>query len=328
MYLNNIFELSMLLEADKFNRLMNKTYGNTECLDDNQYVDQSLLSKGIVVTYRDSQYKKKVQLTVNANAILDGDEPDKDNVSELIRKLEKRINKYFDFKYTLDDFTLAEMALTTDIDVRSRDKVQDYLKVIRRVGKVKGFSPPSDYWLDASLSFCLDGNSNGIEFWLYDLEGVLMERLAETTHDRKELKNIIGKSAGLIRAEVRLTKPKSIRVWTDETVTSAQLMALSKKSVEVFLNTFMRIVPFGDFYKKDRAIEIIRTSVKDVKLRQRMIHLVTLISEKKSLLLAQKALNYRGLDKIMEKFATIELSPVTLSKRHDIKKLDNIYKYM
>lgn len=94
------------------------------------------------------------------------------------------------------------------------------------------------------------------------------------------------------------------------------------------MDTFVKVVPFGDFHKKGKAVEMIRREVSDDKLRRRMLHLLELIPEKKSLLLAQKALNYRKLDELMDTFEAIDLSPVTLSKRHDVKKLDNLYKYI
>ena len=59
-----------------------------------------------------------------------------------------------------------------------------------------------------------------------------------------------------------------------------------------------------------------------------MIRLIELVPEKKSLLLAQKTLNYRNIDDVMEKFADIEVSPVTISKRADEKYLQNLIKYI
>ena len=44
--------------------------------------------------------------------------------------------------------------------------------------------------------------------------------------------------------------------------------------------------------------------------------------------MAQKALNYRIIDKVMKTFFDIEVAPITISKRHGIKKLDNIYNYL
>ena len=63
-------------------------------------------------------------------------------------------------------------------------------------------------------------------------------------------------------------------------------------------------------------------------LRRRMLRLVALIPEKKSLLLAQKALNYRKIDDVMETFAKINVSPITISKRHDVKHLKCLYSYL
>ena len=59
-----------------------------------------------------------------------------------------------------------------------------------------------------------------------------------------------------------------------------------------------------------------------------MLRLVELIPEKKSLYLAQKAMNCRDIEKVMEEFAKINVSPVTISKRHEVKCLENIYTYM
>ena len=87
-------------------------------------------------------------------------------------------------------------------------------------------------------------------------------------------------------------------------------------------------IPFGNFYKKNKAEEIIRSKVKDATIGRKMLWLIGLVPEKKSLLLAQKALNYRRIDKVMKAFFDIEVAPITISKRHAIKKLDNIYNYL
>ena len=100
-----------------------------------------------------------------------------------------------------------------------------------------------------------------------------------------------------------------------------------KNSADAFMETFARVVPFGDFHKMTAAVEIIRSEVKDSIMRRRMLRLLTLIPEKKSLHLAQKAMNCRDVEQVMDTFAKIHLSPVTIAKRHDVKHLDNIYSY-
>jgi hypothetical protein len=256
-----------------------------------------------------------------------GDESESNNISKALHKLETRIDEYFNSKYALNDFKLNRMGLIADIDVRERGKVAAYLKVLQRIGRVKGFSPSSYKWLDDDTSFCLEGNSNKVTFMIYDLEKMVKNQLMEEESKRKKLKSIEEKTAGVLRAEVWLTASKAIQSLTDETVASNQIADLLNNSEKIFLETFARIIPFGDFYKKKMAVEIIAREVTDRTLRWKMLRLLELIPEKKSLLLGQRALNYRRVDEVMEAFAEIDLSPVTLSKRHEVKQLKNLYRY-
>lgn len=120
-------------------------------------------------------------------------------------------------------------------------------------------------------------------------------------------------------------KPKAVRSYSDRIEVRVQIGDLMRKRKDIFLDTFAKIVPFGDFYKKDRAVEIICREIGDGRLRKRMLRLVALIPEKKSLYLAQKAMECRNMEKIMRAFAKINISPVTISKRQDMKRLENVY---
>ena len=322
MVISLTFELSMTLDTDHFQRIFTTKVGYLKELD-NEYVDPSLAEKGITVIYRDSRYKKRIRLLVNISLVV----ADSSNTDKLIRKLGKRIDEYFDHKYGLDDFTLSSLTLTQDINVGSRAKVSDYLKVLQRVGKVKGFSPISYDCFDEKASFCLSGNSNDTDFLLYDLEAATVGQLRNADAGRKQLQAASMQTKGILRAEVKLTKPKAIREYTNVADTSGQVSKLIKASTDAFLNTFARLVPFGDFYKMDAAVEIVRSEVTDSAMRRKMLRLLSLIPDKKSLHLAQKALNCRDVEKVMESFTKIHLSPVTIAKRHEIKHLDNIYSY-
>lgn len=55
-----------------------------------------------------------------------------------------------------------------------------------------------------------------------------------------------------------------------------------------------------------------------------MLRLISLIPEKKSLLLAQKALNCRDIDEVMREFERINVSPVTISKRSSVRMLEGL----
>lgn len=322
MVISLTFELSMTLDTDHFQRLFTTKVGYLKELD-NEYVDPSLAEKGITVIYRDSRYKKKVRLLVNTSTVVDNPS----NTDKLLRKLGKRIDEYFDHRYTLDDFTLSGLTLTLDINVGSRAKVSDYLKVLQRVGKVKGFSPIRYDCFDEKASFCLSGNSNDTDFLLYDLENAVIGQLRGADAGRKKIESVSVQTKGILRAEVRLTKSKAIRVYTDSDDISGQIEDLAENGADAFMETFARLVPFGDFYKMDATAEIVRSEITDSTMRRKMLRLLALIPEKKSLHLAQKAMNCRDVENVMDAFTKINLSPVTISKRHDVKHLENIYSH-
>ena len=327
MYINQIFELSMVLDHERFHQVFKHIHNKNGYMEkkEDEYIDQSLEEKGITVIYRDTSYKKKIKLIVNTGQLLNGCEFDADKVT---RKLNKRIGEYFDFKYKLDDFILSGMRLVMDINVGTHDAVMAYLKVLRRINRVKGFSPVSYECFEDVDSFCLDGNSNGIEFMIYDLEGLYRKQFREGDIGRKRFKELIKESEGMLRTEVRLAKIRAVRVYAGEKDIFRQIINLSEKRHNIFLEVFIKIIPFGDFYKKGKAEEIIRQEIKDTRLRRRMLRLVELIPEKKSLYLAYKALNCRNIEKVVEAFAEINLSPVTISKRQNVKWMKNIYEYM
>ena len=322
MHVNQILEFSMMLDNEKFQNVLDSAYRRAEDLEENEdgYIDRSLASKGITAIYRDSRYKKKVRLIVNTHLLLD----DVSDTDKLLQKLDRWIAEYFNSKYHLADFNLSGVSFVADIDVGTRSKTQAYLKAIKRIGRVKGFSPIDYECFDDGFSFCLSGNSNGIDFLLYDLESAVMKRSDSKDTDRKDMKPI----KGVLRAEVRLTKGKAIRAYSDAGDAQEQIGDLSKRCRDVFLDTFAQVIPFGNYYKKNKAVEIIRKEIADSMMRKKMLRLLALIPEKKSLHLAQKSLNCRNIEKVMAAFAKISLSPVTISKRQDVKYLENIYEYI
>jgi len=276
MVISLTFELSMTLDTDHFQRIFTTKVGYLKELD-NEYVDPSLAEKGITVICRDSRYKKRIRLLVNTSLVV----ADSYNTDKLIRKLGKRIDEYFDHKYGLDDFTLSGVTLTLDINVGSRTNVSDYLKVLQRIGKVKGFSPVEYECFDSKASFCLSGKSNDTDFLLYDLEAATVGQLRNADAGRKQLQAASMQTKGIMRAEVKLTKPKAIREYTNVADTSGQVSELIKASTDAFLNTFARVIPFGDFCKMDAAVEIVRSEVTDSTMRRKMLRLLSLIPDKK-----------------------------------------------
>lgn len=328
-YSSHTFELSLILNTDNFCKWKDKAYEKAKGShpvypEDGVIYDNVFKNKGIKIEYHNNTFKKKINFIVNPTKLLGGSDikklwkPNNDNISKLLRKVKEYIDSYFDSKYKLNDFKLTRMDFTVNINVGDKKSVSAYIKVLQNIGKVKGFKLKYDKNgkknknIDDDLSFDLAGNSNGVEFTAYDKEG---------QSKKKEAK-------GILRVEVRLTKQKSISKYTDETITAKQIKKLAPNSRNIFLDFFTDIVPYGNYYKKKEAVKLVEDNISKQKHREKMLQLIELVPKKKSLYLAQKEMNDRNIDKIMEMFAEINVSPVTISKRHNIKNLKSLYSYL
>ena len=99
-----------------------------------------------------------------------------------------------------------------------------YLKVLRRIGRVKGVSPIKYDCFDEDSSFCLEGNSNGVEFMVYDLERELMEQFQFKGIKKKELRQVMKRAEDVFRIEIRLSKPGYIFTYPDKNNTIWELL--------------------------------------------------------------------------------------------------------
>lgn len=328
-YSPHTLELTLIPDTKRFNKLRDKAYKNSKgshkmhpdkkrigvCLD------HALKDNGITVEYHDGTYKKRIKLIVNPTKILGGNDikklwkPSRDNISKFLDKLKNHTDDYFSSKYKLNDFTLTRIDFTVNINMDDNKTVAAYIKILRSIGKVKGFAPKfddSDDRIIKELSFDLKGNSNDLEFTAYD---------KEIASSKKEAK-------GILRIEVRLMKQKAIKRFTDASDTSKQIKSLALSSKDIFLSTFMHVVPRGDYYKKADAMKIIKEGVVKETTKKKMLKLLEFIPKKKSLYLAQKEMGDRNIDKIMAMFAEINVSPITITKRHNIKHLKSLYSYL
>ena len=318
MHINPVFELTRIVDGEEFQRLFTRVQKVLDPGDGDEYVDRSLSHKGLTVVYRKSQYKKKVRLVINT-AVMIGErlfDP-----WDALQKLNRRVRKYFGGQLSLEAFTATGVTMTADLPIGDQARVSAYLRVLRRLGRVKHFSPISYACFSAHNSFCLEGKSNDTMFMAYDLRSLLEKQLG------KDAAPLLDRAKGVLRVEIRLTSARAVRTACGKDEVEEQLLFLYDHSQEVFLGVFQKIVPYGDSYKKGTAVELIRREICDPRLRRRMLRLLDLIPEKKSLLQAQKAMQCRRMDEVMDAFAKIGLSPVTISKRDAVQCNKNLYQY-
>lgn len=316
MFENTIYELSMTLSNAKFEEIMEQAQSKSKLIsiERDEYVDASLGEKGMLVTYRNKPYKKTIRIAINAGMLSDYKEM---SSVELLKKINKIIKKYFNEKHHLNHFEIYKITIIKDINVKSKKKVMEYLHILDRIGRVKSFVRDKYKDLNKKNYFMLKGKSNGVGFMVYDLE----ERLKWEGVEKSVLKQL----NTLLRTEISFSGSKALDKYVKGINASEYIAAVNKKSQKLYMEVFSKVVPVGEFYKKDEAVKLIHKQVKDKVLRRKMIRLVTLIPEKKSLLLAQKAMHCRDMDKVMTAFAKINLSPVTISARQGVKQLGNMY---
>jgi len=286
--------------------------------------DKALVLDGITVEYCEGFLQNKIKLIVNPSKVLGGDDipklwkPTDRNTKTLLRELKVRVKDYFDSEYKLSDFTLTRIDLTANVDVGSREKVSQYIKILHCMGKVKGFTPKykkSNKRIDKTLSFDLVKKAPHIEFSAYD----------------KEAQSKMKAAKGILRVEIRL-----MRIKTNSDSISNHIKHFSKTGNDIFMRIFKTIIPRGDYYIKKEAVKLIEDGINEKipnkrergNTLERMKALLELIPKKKSLHLAQKALHYRNIERVMMTFAELNISPVTLPKSMKLKNLDSLYSYL
>lgn len=340
------FELTLQTNSKNFNYLLSRAY-NMAKMDKHRVghstkhtaydvrVDDALASEGIMIEYHNCDYRKMIKLRVNPSEVLGGSDlklwkPSDRNVEELIEILNDHIDDYFDSSYSLDDLILSRVEFTANLDV-GRENVQVYIRLLHKIGKVKGFKPKYDARKYATgdikkeRSFDMEGKTNGIVFTVYDKEADLKD---------KGKKEKARKAEGILRAEVRLKKRKAVRAAMrefanpDTLTTEEQIALVSKNCKQIFGTTFAAIVPYGDFYKLKEAEQLVSASDVKSKRKDKMLRLMKLIPEKKSLYLAFRELNMRNKDDVLIWFAELNVSPITISKREDVSRLKNLYDYL
>lgn len=257
MHINPVFELTRIVDGEEFQRLFTRVQKVLDPGDGDEYVDRSLSHKGLTVVYRKSQYKKKVRLVINT-AVMVGErlfDP-----WDALQKLNRRVRKYFGGQLSLEAFTATGVTMTADLPIGDQARVSAYLRVLRRLGRVKHFSPVSYACFSAHNSFCLEGNSNDTMFMAYDLRSLLEKQLG------KDAAPLLDRAKGVLRVEIRLTSARAVRTACGKDEVEEQLLFLYDHSQEVFLGVFQKIVPYGDSYKKGTAVELIRREICDPRL--------------------------------------------------------------
>jgi len=324
----------MEVNSNAFDHWRNKVKDGKK-FDKKDNKDFSLVKNGITVWFHETTHRRWIKLIVNPSRVLGMDDvvklwkPDGKNRKQLFDELDYFYKNYFNSYYKLNDFILTRYDLTKNLKLGSHDLVTAYIKFLHNIKKVKGFAPkyskndtPDNY--DSDLSFDLKGKTKGVDVTAYDKAAAIKANMENMEFKQKEMAKRMKLAEGMLRIEVKLVSQESIRKNTGTDDTKKRITKLCKDGEWIFLAYLNDVLPFGDVYKKDKAVEIIEEKVADKNLKKKMLLLIELIPKKKSLYLAKKVMNDRNIECIMDEFERIQLCPVTISKRQEIKNLKGL----
>jgi len=294
------------------------------------FSDGRYSNSGVVIEYINRK-KKKIRITINPSLLMQHDdsdglwEPSKENSLSFINKLKDLLDKRFDNEFELDDFSLNELTLTMDVDLEDRDLVKSYIRTLNNMKNVKNYT-----WLRGikayreeykHLGFILQGNSNGVTFAGHSKALGLSHFENEKACDCIRLRH----HKNVLRFDIVLEKV-AVRRNTKHSKPTAQIIELAKNREKIFVDIFYHIIPMGDYLKLTDAVKVVERRVSDIRLQRKMINYMKLIPTTKSVLSAQQSLGERKIEKIKKEFAMLGLSPITITKRQDVKHLRCLYK--
>ena len=329
------FELRKEVNSNTFDYWRNKVKDRKN-FDKETNRDFSCVENGIIVWFHGTERRQWIKLIVNPSRVLGMDDvvklwkPDGKNRKLLFHELDCFYINYFNSYYKLNDFTLTRYDLTKNLKLGSQDLVTAYIMFLHNIKKVKGFAPKyskKDDGYNSDLSFDLKGKTNGVDVTAYDKAAAIKANMENMEFKQKEMAKRMKLAEGMLRIEVKLVSQESIRKNTGTDDTEKRIIKLCKDGEWIFGAYLNGVVPRGDIYKKDKALEIIESNVDDKKMKQKMILLLELIPQKKSLYLAKKVMNDRNIERIMDEFERIQLCPVTISKRQEIKNLKGLHTF-
>jgi hypothetical protein len=96
----------------------------------------------------------------------------------------------------------------------------------------------------------------------------------------------------------------------------------------VISNYFQRVIMGGDYYTLDRARKIVETMNFRPSKRDRMIHALNIVNDKRGISKAKATLQGNELDRFnitLRELVDISINPVTIPRGHGITRIPNLY---
>lgn len=178
---------------------------------------------------------------------------------------------------------------------------------------------------DSTSSFTVRNKTEGLEVSFYDKKKELAQRdcVSETAE-------------GTLRVELRILRRKALEKQTPGCNTNreriAYCMAASREKILAMAHSLFLD---ADYYPYKKACAKVRTSVRNKKLRSRMLDMLRLTRKKSSVRKAKEKmfelhpkLRHEYYNKMINEFECIGVNVVTLDKDSEVKFLPSLFEYL
>lgn len=295
------------------------------------YITHALKDKGfteiVLSKYKiNNKYKHDyMQLTIQLNPtkLLNRDiveltkEEDLHEVSEKFNKIKEQI--HLDLK-PLFSWTLNRIDYCINIKT---PYVKEYIKLFQRCSLPYRFNIPYDKKAKVRKhkegSFYIFNNSTIINF--YDKE---LERFNNTG-------KILESAKDILRLEIQCKKGKTdyIKYKYNFDIKYLGYFTSEELSLNIISSYFDKIIGKGNYYKLDKARDIINSSKHTKSTKDKLINVLELINKHKSIDKARENSNYSkdSFNRYIKKIRELNINPITIPRRWEIDILKDIDVY-
>lgn len=266
-------------------------------------------------------YNKQIEMLVNPKRLIEKKNKIDITKAEDIEEISKEFNKIMQSISTdlpsFFNFTIQRIDYCINIET---EYVEEYIKLFQRADR------PSIYFKELydnkthrrgqrQGSFYLKSNSVNINF--YNKEE---ERLNNNILDNN--------SKNILRLEVQCKKEKTNNIKFKKQFRTKNLLYFFNKDLsrEIIEYYYKKTVGKEDYYKLNKAIELIKASKNSETMKEKMITVLKEVNKKRSVVIARQESIYNkaNFNRYLKKIRTLNINVVTIPESWKINKLENL----
>lgn len=322
----------------EFNKLLSRLYAMSRGrfsifqLEDNVWHAEIFKGKGIRVVLKKTKLGGYLKFIISLNDLLSSDDKlsliDPQHIQEALNSADTMLTGEFGEDFAINNLELSRVDYCINVNVGSGENVRAYINLLYRCDMRKGYKVIGlecpDF--DSTKGYTARNDIVGTEISFYDKQKQLEQRKYEDSE----------RASGILRIELRLTKSKAVKEHTEGCINNHErIVYCIGNSRREILAVVRQLIPDGDYYSMKEARAIVRKSVKNQKLRKRMLEMLMLTKKLDSIRLAKKELRdkdpkikHEYFNIMMEEFENIGVNPVVLDKKLGGSTLASLFRYL